>query len=38
MVVLYYDLRARGNTGTTVNQNTANIQDAPQKPIDLGQF
>jgi hypothetical protein len=38
MVVLYYDLRARGNTGTTVNQNTANIQDAPQEPIDLGQF
>jgi hypothetical protein len=38
MVVLYYDLRARGNTNTTVQQNPAVIQDASQEPIDLGQF
>jgi hypothetical protein len=37
MVVLYYDLRAREN-GTTIQKNTAAIQDASQEPIDLGQF
>ena len=37
-VVLYYDLRARGNTGTTIQQNPAVVQDGSQEPIDLGQF
>jgi hypothetical protein len=37
-VVLYYDLRARENTGTIVQQNPTVVQDASQKPIDLGQF
>jgi hypothetical protein len=37
-VVLYYDLLARENTNTTVQQNPADIQDASQEPIDLGQL
>ena len=38
MVVLYYDLRARENTGTTIQQNPADIQDDSQEPIDFGQL
>jgi hypothetical protein len=38
MVVLYYDLQARGNSGITSQQNPAKIQDASHEPIDLGQF
>jgi hypothetical protein len=31
-------LLARENTNTTVQQNPADIQDASQEPIDLGQL